>query len=87
MANVAGDGHAERTGEGFERSFYLVVFVASLGFDIKVHECGIGEAFEKMEKHLGGHSANPFALLVGLPNEPGAAAEIEGALAEAIIHG
>ena len=87
MVDVAPDGHLEGTCESLEDAFDLVVLILALGLDVEVDASGIGERLEEVMEHLSGDIAYLFAMELGIPNEPGTAAEVEGDLAEAIVHG
>lgn len=84
--DITTDGHLERTGKSLEDTFDLVVFVITFGLDVKVDAGGIGKRLEEVEEHLGWHVAYFLAMEFGIPYEPSATAEIEGYLAEAVIH-
>ena len=87
MVYVAAHGSAEGTGQGFEDGFCLMVLIVAVGLDIEVHQGGVREALEEMEEHLGGHVAYMFAMELGLPDEPGASAEVEGDMGMTVVHG
>ena len=97
MIDVASDSHFEASGEGFEDAFYpgegfedafyLVVLVFAFGTDVEVHAGGIAQRLEKVQEHFGGHFAYLLAAERGVPYQPGASAEIERHLAQAIVHG
>ncbi len=87
MVDVAPDGHLEGTCEGLEDALDLVVLVLAFGLDVEVDAGGIGERLEEVMEHLGGDIAYLFAMELGIPDEPGTATEVEGDLAEAIVHG
>lgn len=77
MMNVTAYGHLDAACEGLEDTFYLVVFIGSLGLDMEVHTGRIAQRLEEMEEHLGRHVANLFAGESGIPYQPGPSAEIE----------
>ena len=61
MMNVTAYGHLDAAGEGLEDTFYFVVFIGSLGFDMEVHTGRITQRLEEMEEHLGRHVAQSFS--------------------------
>ena len=87
MSHISADSHSQASGKGFEDAFYLVVLVLPFCLDDEIHGCAVAEALEEVEEHLGGHVADVLAVELGIPDEPGTAAEVEGDLAEAIVHG
>ena len=87
MVYIAVDSHPQRSCQSFEYAFNLVVFVLSFCLNVEVHLRCIAETLEEVEEHLGGHLANAFATELGIPDKPGAAAEIERGLTEAVVHG
>ena len=87
MVDVAPDGHLEGTCEGLEDALDLVVLVLAFGLDVEVDAGGIGERLEEVMEHLGRDIAYLFAMELGIPYEPGTAAEVEGDLTETIVHG
>ena len=86
MVDVAPDGHLEGTCEGLEDALDLVVLVLAFGLDVEVDAGGIGERLEEVMEHLGRDIAYLFAMELGIPDEPGTTAKVEGDLAEAIVH-
>ena len=86
MFGIAPHSFSQGAGEGFEEAFGLVVLVGARGVQMEVHLGSDGEGVEEMVEHFGGHVAYAFALERGVPNEPGAPAQVEGALAEAVVH-
>ena len=77
MMNVTAYGHLDAAGESLEDTFYFVVLIGSLGFDMEVHTVRISQRLEDMEEHLGRHVANLFSVNGGVPYQPGPSAEIE----------
>ena len=63
-----------------------MVLVLPFGLDVEVHAGGVAQALKEVEKHLGRHFAHLLALELSIPNEPGAAAEVECHLAQAVVH-
>ena len=86
MAHISCYRHLDGTRKGFEDALNLMVFVLSLSADAQVHKCGVAKAFEEVEEEFCGYISDTFALKFGIPLQPRATAEIEGYLAEAIIH-
>ena len=85
--DVTVDGHLERTGQGLEDALNLVVLVVTLGLDVEVDAGGIAERLEEVQEHLGRHIPHLLAVELGLPHQPGTTREVEGHLAETIVHG
>ena len=86
MVDVSLHGHLQRTGQSFEDTLNLMMFILSLCLDIQIHQSRIAQRLKEMEEHLGRHFANLFALKLRIPHQPGTATKIETDLAEAIIH-
>ena len=86
MIDVATDCHFQRTGKGLEDALYLVVLVLPFGTDVEVHAGGVAQALEEVEKHLGRHFTDLLALELSIPHQPGTAAEVEGHLAQTVVH-
>ena len=76
MVDVATDGHLQTACQCLEDSLNLMVLVLPFGTNEEVHACGIAEALEEVEEHLGGHVAHIFALEGGVPHQPGTTAEV-----------
>ena len=87
MMNVTAYGHLDAAGESLEDTFYFVVLIGSLGFDMEVHTGRITQRLEEMEEHLGRLVANFFAGEGGIPHQPGSSSEIERNHALAVVHG
>ena len=87
MGDVTSDRHLQTAGQSLEDTFYLVVLVLPLGFDVQVHLRGIAEALEEMEEHLRGHLANLLPFELRIPDEPWTSAKVKRHLAEAVVHG
>ena len=87
MVYVTAYGCTESTSQGFEDGFCLMMLVVAVGLDIEVHQGCVREALEEMEEHLCGHVAYTFAMELGLPDEPGASAEVEGDMGMTVVHG
>ena len=83
---IPAHGHLQTSGQRFEDSFDLMMFVDSLGFDVQVHSRAITQALEEMEEHFRRHVPYPLTAEFGIPDEPRAAAEIEGHGTEAVVH-
>lgn len=86
MINIAVHRHLDTAGQCLEDAFNLVVFIVATGLDVQIHQGGIAQTLEEMEKHFGWHAANVFAMELGIPNQPGAASEIEHHLTETVVH-
>jgi hypothetical protein len=63
-----------------------MVFVFAFGFDVEIAFGIVGERFEKVIKHFGGHIANFFPFKIHVPYQPRTPAEVDGRLREAIVH-
>ena len=86
LVDIALHGHLQGTCQGFEDAFNLVVLVLALGLDVEVHAGSIRQTLEEMEEHLRWHFADALTPELGIPYEPRTAAEVEGHLAESIVH-
>ena len=86
MVDVSFYGHFERPTQCFEDGLYFMMLVGSFGFDIEIHLSGIAQAFKEMVEHFGGHVAYFFAVEGGVPHEPWPTAEVEGELAQTVVH-
>ena len=86
MVDVAADCHFQTSGKCLEDALNLVVLVLTLCLDVEVHACGIAEALEEMEEHLGWHLSNLLTVELGIPNEPWSSTKVKGYGAKAVVH-
>ncbi len=77
MINVASHSHFQCSCQGFEYAFDLVMLVLSFGLDVQVHLRCVAQTLEEVQEHFGRHFADFFAMEFGIPNQPGATAEIQ----------
>ena len=86
VINIPLHRHLQRTCQRLEDALYLMMFVLSFGFYIKIHPGSIAQGLEEMQEHFRRHISYLLALELGIPYQSRASAKVEAHLAETIVH-
>ncbi len=86
VINIPLHRHLQCTCQRLENTLYLMMFVLSFGFYIKIHPGSITQGFEEVQEHFCRHVSYLLALELGIPYQPRASTKVKTHLAKAVVH-